>query len=290
MDRCPESSRATAQDYPINGCRGQSGTGPRFRSARRTTVARTGPGACGRGEAVTRQSEAYHAGRRAAAPIDLPAVLRFADAARLGPRRRTRGDRRAQRLPGARTATPAPTVPHLPVGPRRDARRRSPTATKAAVAALAALARGALLGARGNSGVIARPAGRRAGRGSWRAPTTGQRGRRRPRRCRPRGRYAAVGEPVEGTILTVARAAAEAAGRVAARPEADRRARGAWPRRTRPRRRWPAPPEQLAVLHDAGVVDAGGRGLCVVLDAARRPGHRRAAPRCVRPRGSSADR
>ena len=33
-------------------------------------------------------------------------------------------------------------------------------------------------------------------------------------------------------------------------------------------------PDQLQVLRDAGVVDAGGRGLCVVLDAAETAAHR----------------
>ena len=68
-------------------------------------------------------------------------------------------------------------------------------------------------------------------------------------------------------MLTVARAAAEAA------PSAVDRAAGSGPRRLRrrggrgPRGARPHP-EQLQVLRDAGVVDAGGRGLSVVLDAA----------------------
>jgi DAK2 domain fusion protein YloV len=143
--------------------------------------------------------------------------------------------------------------------------------------AMAAFARGALLGARGNSGVIfsqlvgafckrlaeAGPGDRAAvvfaeglADATWAS-------------------YAAVGRPVEGTMLTVARAASDAVGRVAldetrglghvvrAAAQAAREALA----RT---------PEQLPVLKDAGVVDAGGRGLCVVLDAAERAvtGHR----------------
>jgi DAK2 domain fusion protein YloV len=68
-------------------------------------------------------------------------------------------------------------------------------------------------------------------------------------------------------MLTVARAAADAAAAAAADPDsrlgdvvhaAADAARAALART----------PEQLALLRDAGVVDAGGRGLCVVLDAA----------------------
>jgi DAK2 domain fusion protein YloV len=84
--------------------------------------------------------------------------------------------------------------------------------------------------------------------------------------------WQAVGVPSEGTMLTVARAAAEAAGAVAdgtaagapgAEPtfaavaEAARDAAEAALERT---------PEQLAVLREHGVVDAGGRGLCVLID------------------------
>jgi DAK2 domain fusion protein YloV len=75
--------------------------------------------------------------------------------------------------------------------------------------------------------------------------------------------YAAVSEPVEGTILSVAAAAAKAARdadpadllavvRAAARAGSDELARTT---------------EELPVLATAGVVDAGGQGLVVVLDA-----------------------
>lgn len=85
--------------------------------------------------------------------------------------------------------------------------------------------------------------------------------------------YAAVGVPVEGTILTVARCASEAAEQAltdrggaqhgttnAVFAAAALGAREALART----------PLQLKQLADAGVVDAGGRGLCVVLDAAER--------------------
>ena len=133
-----------------------------------------------------------------------------------------------------------------------------------------ALARGALLGARGNSGVIlsqllqglveviekAEPAT---------AADLRQGLTRAAELC-----YAAVATPVEGTLLTVAREAAEAvADLVDGDSDVDlaavvREARGAAARslaRT---------PDLLPQLKAAGVVDAGGRGLCVLLEALER--------------------
>jgi DAK2 domain fusion protein YloV len=79
--------------------------------------------------------------------------------------------------------------------------------------------------------------------------------------------YSAVGKPVEGTILSVARASSEAAAEAAKVPEnrlgdVVHAAAGA------AREALARTPEQLPLLKEAGVVDAGGRGLCVVLDAA----------------------
>ena len=74
--------------------------------------------------------------------------------------------------------------------------------------------------------------------------------------------YAAVAQPVEGTMLTVAREAAEAA-RAAASDSlvvvVQAAAQGARDALART-------PSQLDVLGRAGVVDAGGRGLVVLLD------------------------
>jgi len=76
---------------------------------------------------------------------------------------------------------------------------------------------------------------------------------------------AAVHRPVEGTVLTVADAAAQAARRAAAQsgslPEIGRAAASG------ARQALTATPGQLEVLAASGVVDAGGAGLCVVLDA-----------------------
>lgn len=137
--------------------------------------------------------------------------------------------------------------------------------------ALRAFARGALLGARGNSGVIlSQMLGALV---------------ERILRARPREQnalvmaqaiteateasYAAVGTPVEGTILTVARAASDAALAAAANPGA--RARDVFTAAAQAARvALAATPTQLKVLADAGVVDAGGRGLSVILDSAER--------------------
>ncbi|MGN6577658.1 MAG: DAK2 domain-containing protein [Nocardioides sp.] len=144
-------------------------------------------------------------------------------------------------------------------------------------AALAAFARGALLGARGNSGVIfSQLVGALCKRLALAGPDD------RSALVFAEGlaqatdaSYAAVGEPVEGTILTVARAASDAALETAADERMRlghviRAAAGA------AREALVRTPDQLRVLHDAGVVDAGGRGLCVVLDAAETAvtGHR----------------
>ncbi len=152
--------------------------------------------------------------------------------------------------------------------------------------ALAACSRGALLGARGNSGVIlsqmlgaichrlaaARPGERNAvvmAEALERAADAS---------------YAAVGTPVEGTMLTVVRAAADAARARAGDPSARSRdvftAAAAAAREALART-----PEQLPALREAGVVDAGGRGVSVILDAAETVlTGRRPAP-VTRPRG-----
>src|SRR5262245_46429613 len=137
------------------------------------------------------------------------------------------------------------------------------------VPALVAFRRGALLGARGNSGVIlSQLLGAlvaRIGR-----PEPGERNAQvmaAAMREATDAAYAAVGEPVEGTILTVARAASDAAVR---RAGADRaRARDVFSAAAEAAREALLhTPEQLEQLRAAGVVDAGGRGLSVILDAA----------------------
>ncbi|GID25716.1 DAK2 domain-containing protein [Paractinoplanes brasiliensis] len=129
--------------------------------------------------------------------------------------------------------------------------------------ALSRMARGALLGARGNSGVIVSQILR--GMADGLAASAAVRGAdlARALRSASEAAYAAVARPVEGTVLSVVAAAADAAGRlksddlvavarVAARAAAEALART---------------PQQLPALARAGVVDAGGRGLVVLLEA-----------------------
>jgi uncharacterized protein len=135
--------------------------------------------------------------------------------------------------------------------------------------ALSAFRRGALLGARGNSGVILSQllgalVGRmaRAEDGDRNATVMAE-----AMAEASEAAYAAVGTPVEGTILTVARAASDAAVRRALDDRA--RARDVFAAAAEAAREALAhTPEQLEPLRAAGVVDAGGRGLSVVLDAA----------------------
>ncbi|WP_300406028.1 DAK2 domain-containing protein [Nocardioides sp.] len=136
-------------------------------------------------------------------------------------------------------------------------------------AALGAFARGALLGARGNSGVIlSEMLGALARRiGAAAAQESSAHTMAEALRDATDASYRAVGTPVEGTILTVARAASDAALARCAEPEA--RARDVFTAAAAAAREALArTPEQLEVLRHAGVVDAGGRGLSVILDAA----------------------
>ncbi|HEY6595148.1 MAG TPA: DAK2 domain-containing protein [Asanoa sp.] len=122
------------------------------------------------------------------------------------------------------------------------------------------MARGALLGARGNSGVILAQLLRGLADALSPAPAVDGPALARALRAAATAAYAAVGEPVEGTILTVARAAA--AGATGA--DLGAVARGACAAAAEA---LAGTPRQLPALARAGVVDAGGRGLCVLLEA-----------------------
>ena len=155
-------------------------------------------------------------------------------------------------------------------------------------AAATAMARGALLGARGNSGVILsqilKGTGDVLGDLPEDHPVDGQAIARLLRRGADLA-YAAVARPVEGTILTVARAAADAAQEAVDAGVTDTSevlARAA----ENARHALERTPELLETLRMAGVVDAGGQAFVVVLDAlaevvegVRRP--RSVAPRAV---------
>ncbi|MCS7276202.1 MAG: DAK2 domain-containing protein [Dehalococcoidia bacterium] len=129
-----------------------------------------------------------------------------------------------------------------------------------------ALARGALMGARGNSGVILSQMVRglaRAAAGATQldAPTLAA-GLEEAARLA----YQAVANPKEGTMLTVARETAAAVRSLVDDGEKDLvtlfTAAAHKARETVDRT-----PEMLPVLAEAGVVDAGGQGLWVLLDS-----------------------
>jgi len=129
-----------------------------------------------------------------------------------------------------------------------------------------ALAHGSLMGARGNSGVILSQILRGLADTFTPLDAIGAGDVAAGLRRASDAAYQAVMRPVEGTILTVVRAAAETA--EAAHADSARSLEGVLERavdaahdaveRT---------PELLPVLKDAGVVDAGGLGFTLLLDA-----------------------
>ncbi|WP_031485168.1 DAK2 domain-containing protein [Streptomyces bicolor] len=128
-----------------------------------------------------------------------------------------------------------------------------------------AMAHGALIGARGNSGTILAQLLRGMAQvlaDGETAHTDGCGLRLALRQAADAARQA-VAHPVEGTVLTVASAAADAAGG-ATGDDCGAVARAAY---EGARAALAATPGQLAVLERAGVVDAGGRGLVAVLGA-----------------------
>ena len=136
-------------------------------------------------------------------------------------------------------------------------------ASATAAAALRAMARGAVMGARGNSGVIVSQILR--GFADAIDGDCDATGLQAALHQAAEHAYAAVADPLEGTILSVARAAAESAAVItngtrtlaSVVSAALTGAATALDRTT----------EQLPALARAGVVDAGGRGLVVLLDA-----------------------
>ena len=128
-----------------------------------------------------------------------------------------------------------------------------------------AISHGSLMGARGNSGVILSQIMRGfAGTVKEHADVQGAKFAE-ALQAAATGAYDAVLKPIEGTILTVCRESAEAA-KVAADAggslvEVVRAARAAG------KLALDNTPEQLQVLKDAGVVDAGGAGFLLLLDS-----------------------
>jgi DAK2 domain fusion protein YloV len=138
------------------------------------------------------------------------------------------------------------------------------------VAAIAkAMAQGALMGARGNSGVILSQFfrglakgldGKESITGSDLATALGE---------AARAAYKGLSQPVEGTMLTVVKDASKAA-EEAARRNPDNLTKVAEAAVDEARNSVARTPLLLDVLREAGVVDAGGQGIYVLLEGALR--------------------
>ncbi|WP_077798919.1 DAK2 domain-containing protein [Streptomyces sp. JHA26] len=163
-------------------------------------------------------------------------------------------------------------VGRAPAGPDTDTDPGDPDTDPAGAAdgptladAVGAMAHGALIGARGNSGTILAQLLRGLAHvltAPGESAHTDGPGLRLALRHAADSARQAVAHPVEGTVLTVASAAADAAGRAEGDCAAVAHAayEGA-------RAALAATPGQLPVLERAGVVDAGGHGLVTVLAA-----------------------
>lgn len=138
-------------------------------------------------------------------------------------------------------------------------------ATVAQVAA--ALARGAVHGARGNSGVILSQIVRGIADAAADQDAIGAEVVRRALRQASQFVIASMSTPVEGTIVSVLAAAAEAADRVADGTPTDDLAGLVSTAADAAVAALEKTPKQLDILADNGVVDAGARGLVVILDA-----------------------
>ena len=130
-----------------------------------------------------------------------------------------------------------------------------------------AIGHGALMGARGNSGVILSQILRGLTQTMATAPGEVVDGAllAQALEVAAAGAYEAVGNPVEGTILTVIRVASE--GAVAAAGTGASLVEVLDAARTSGHEALANTPEQLEVLKQAGVVDAGGTGLMLLIDA-----------------------
>ncbi|MBI4300993.1 MAG: DAK2 domain-containing protein, partial [Chloroflexi bacterium] len=148
-----------------------------------------------------------------------------------------------------------------------ESANKSPGESAAAVAQ--AMAQGALMGARGNSGVILSQILRGIAKSLDGRSSFGSRELVVAFSEASAAAYRAVSRPVEGTILTVIREAAAAAEARAATDGDDIVA--IWGVATVAAREAVAKtPSLLPVLREAGVVDAGGLGLYILMDGAWR--------------------
>ncbi len=139
----------------------------------------------------------------------------------------------------------------------------SPDAASVTVGSMSsAIARGALLGARGNSGVIFSQFMKGLAGGLADCERADGAAFATALQAAADAGYQAVGNPVEGTMLSVMRAAAEAVHPPDGTSDAPDVLRTAY---EAAERALAYTPEQLPVLKQAGVVDAGGQGVVAFL-------------------------
>ncbi len=138
-----------------------------------------------------------------------------------------------------------------------------PDAASATVGSMSsAIARGALLGARGNSGVIFSQFMKGLAGGLAECERADGAAFATALQAAADAGYQAVGNPVEGTMLSVMRAAAEAVHPPDGTADGPAVLRAAY---EAAERALAYTPEQLPVLKQAGVVDAGGQGVVAFL-------------------------
>ncbi len=132
-----------------------------------------------------------------------------------------------------------------------------------------AMAQGALMGARGNSGVILSQFFRGLAKGLDDKETINGSDFAAALSEASRAAYKGLSQPVEGTMLTVIKDAARAAEEAAAK-DGDNLTKVAEAAVSEARDSVSRTPNLLEVLREAGVVDAGGQGIYVLLEGALR--------------------
>jgi DAK2 domain fusion protein YloV len=145
-----------------------------------------------------------------------------------------------------------------------EAEALGPTVSAERVSAAAAF--GALMGARGNSGVITSQILRGLAEGLARKTRFNALDLANALDLGTKAAYGAVAKPVEGTILTVIREASAAAVASAERERTINAVMGATT--TAAQRAVAKTPTLLAILREAGVVDSGGQGLYRLFEGA----------------------
>jgi hypothetical protein len=156
-----------------------------------------------------------------------------------------------------------------------EAMEKSQDTSAAAISASAA--KGALMGARGNSGVILSQILKGVAEGIRERESFTSADLANALRIGSERAYKVVANPVEGTILTVIREASEAASKAAERGASF--AHTMMSVVSRAKKTVGKTPEMLPVLKEAGVVDAGAKGLYYVFEGmkdsiCRKPAYR----------------